>query len=109
MTVDVASHIKKLSTIASIAVAISAIGAATVFILSNIKPKIKVDSVDYANGVASLIINGKSKNLYANSTLNCGNGWGVRFGFMVNQNGQQVNNRIELTKNNIVYETLNVR
>lgn len=101
--------LKAIATITAIAVAVSAIGGAIAYVYSQIRPKITVNDVDFNNGIANLSVKGKTKILYANSTLDCGNGWGVRFGTIFNKDGIPTINRLELVKNNNVVETLKTK
>ena len=103
------SHVKLLSTIAIIITSGLAIAGGYSFYKSNIwKPKVLIKSVDFDNGEAQLIINGRNIALRGNSVLNAGAVWGVRFG----TNGQDQTNfyeSIELIKNNMLYEILKVK
>ena len=109
MDIKKLNTLKSIAVITTIAVAVSAIGGAVAYVYSQIRPSIQVNSVDYDKGIANITVKGKQKILYANSTLDCGNSWGIRFGTLVNQAGVPVINRLELVKNGNVVETLKTR
>lgn len=92
-----------LNTIVLIATPIAfVIGGVFWYLNNEWKPKVSIVSIDYANGKADLMINGKPKKLYVDSTLNAGFGWGVCF-------AGTNNDRIELVKNDLTFQTLDIK
>ncbi len=69
------------------------------------KPKIKVISVDYVKGVATLDVNGIKKTLYKNQTLAVGGDYGVRFNGKV----EGETSWLELYKNSLTYSVLDMQ
>lgn len=93
---------KRTAWILGTATIITAVGGAYAFWRSNIyRPKVKIASADYNKGVAALVINGKQKTLLDNQTLSAGGGWGVRFA-----SDDEMPSRIELVKNDLVYNVI---
>lgn len=69
------------------------------------RPKVQViGKPDYTNGTAEVTISGKRKKIYMGSSTAAGGNWAV--GFAVVQDKPV---RLELKKNNITKEVLNVR
>lgn len=97
-------YVRILSTAAIIVTSFIAIAGGYAFYMSNIwKPTVNVLEIDFDNAVCHLMINGKEKTLYGNSTLAAGGEWGVRFG----TTGAAMDagyNTIELVKNELVYQ-----
>jgi len=68
-------------------------------------PKIEVVDVDWKNGVANLLINGKKFILKGDSSYLIANDWGIRFGST--RYGSSSNyDRIEVLKRNMVHEII---
>ena len=109
MTIDKANSIKAITMIAAIAAAVTAIGGAVAYIWAQIRPNVEVLEVNYKDGTAHVMVKGKHKTVYANSTLDCGGGWGIRFGTFTNAQNQLIINRLELVRNNAVAETLAIQ
>lgn len=92
----------------------AAIGAAVMGLVSvynfyknNIwHPKIEVKNIDYKNGVANLVINGKPFVLRGDSAYLINNDWGIKFGFTQKANGLRVYDRIEVLKRNMVHQVI---
>lgn len=100
---EIKKQLGLLNIIFALAGGISIVGGAIWFIRSNVwRPAIVIDSIDYANGIAQLHINGIPRTLYKNATLSAGAVWGVRF----NGINPQIPDRIELVKNDLVYEVI---
>ena len=93
---------------------IAGIGAAVLGIVSiygfyknNIwKPKVNVKTVDFANGIAELELNGKPFILRGDSSYLIAFDWGIKFGYTVKSNGQRVYDRIEILKRNMVQKVV---
>ncbi len=99
-------HIKVLSTITTIALAILAIGNVYSFYRNSIwKPNVSVVSFDFDKANAVISIGGTNCMLYGNSTLNAGGDWGVRFGTVGLDAGEGYDT-IELVKNEMVFDIL---
>lgn len=69
-------------------------------------PKVVINSVDYANGVANLTINGKETILRGDSTFLIDYDWGIKFGYTFLPDGKRIYDRIEVTKRGMVHEVL---
>ena len=69
-------------------------------------PRIEIISIDYANGVANLKINGKEFVLRGDSTYIISYDWGIRFGYTFLANGVRMYDRIEVTKRNMVHQII---
>jgi hypothetical protein len=65
-----------------------------------------INSIDYANGVANLTINGKRFVLRGDSLFLIDFDWGIRFGFTFLPDGKRVYDRIEITKRGMVHEVV---
>jgi hypothetical protein len=105
--VELKRSLNVLNTAIIVFTAASLAGGAYWFIKNNLwRPKVSVINADYDKGVADISIKGKTKRLYINSTLWAGGDWGVRFGTITLPNGNQYPNRIELIRNNLVFETI---
>lgn len=86
---------------------VTAAGAAWIFYKDNFwKPTVTIISFDLDNGTAVVSINGTQTTLYNTSAVHAGGDWGVRLGGEIERNGQMYYDRIELVKNNLVYDTL---
>lgn len=92
---------------ASFGAAILGIVAVYNFYRNNIwSPTIEVKDVDYKNGVANLVINGKPFVLRGDSSYLIGFDWGIKFGFNITPDGRRVYDRIEILKRNMVHKVL---
>ena len=69
-------------------------------------PKVVINSVDYANGVANLTINGKETILRGDSTFLIDYDWGIKFGYTYLPDGKRIYDRIEVTKRGMVHEVV---
>ena len=69
-------------------------------------PKVVINSVDYANGVANLTINGKEVILRGDSTFLIDYDWGIKFGYTYLPDGKRIYDRIEVTKRGMVHEVV---
>jgi hypothetical protein len=69
-------------------------------------PKIIVNSVDFANGTANLIVNGKPFILRGDSLFLIDFDWGIKFGYTYLPSGIRVYDRIEITKRGMTHEVL---
>ena len=69
-------------------------------------PKVVINSVDYANGVANLTINGKEVILRGDSTFLIDYDWGIKFGYTYLPDGKRICDRIEVTKRGMVHEVV---
>lgn len=69
------------------------------------KPKVKILDVDFNTGEAHFEIDGETKTLIGESTIAIAADWGIRFGSTF-ADGKKSYNRIELVKNNMVYQTV---
>jgi len=103
-----------LSATSSVLLRIAALSTATfaligvyTFYRNNLwHPKVVVNSVDYANGVANLTINGKETILRGDSTFLIDYDWGIKFGYTFLPDGKRIYDRIEVTKRGMVHEVL---
>lgn len=68
-------------------------------------PEIKILNVDYKNGVAELLVNGKPFGLKGDSSYLIGYDWGVRFG-TTNRANNTVYDRVEILKRGMVHAVL---
>ncbi len=103
-----------LSATSSVLLRIAALSTATfaligvyTFYRNNLwHPKVVINSVDYANGVANLTINGKETILRGDSTFLIDYDWGIKFGYTFLPDGKRIYDRIEVTKRGMVHEVL---
>lgn len=103
---EVGKGIKILNSLVGFITTATIIGTAWYFYKTNIwRPKVSVVKADYDNGVATLNVNGKEKQLLKNQILSVGGDFGVRF------NGDVIDkvNRIELYRNLLVYQVLDMK
>ena len=97
---------KRIIGIASLSVAVLALVNAYAFYKNNLwSPTIKIVSIDYKNGVAELIIDGKPFKLRGDSSFLIGFDWGIRFG-STQVGNKRVDDRIEILKRNLVHKVL---
>lgn len=100
---------KRVLGIASISVAVLALVNAYAFYKNNLwSPTIMVESIDYKNGIANLIINGKPFTLRGDSSFLIGYDWGIRFG-ATQVGNKRVYDRIEVLKRNLVHKVLRTK
>ena len=98
------SFFLKLAAISTAALAVVNVYS---FYRNNIwHPKVVINSVDYANGVANLTINGKRFVLRGDSLFLIDFDWGIKFGFTFLPDGKWMYDRIEITKRGMVHEVL---
>jgi hypothetical protein len=93
--------------VVAIATVITALAGAYYFFVNNVwKPKVKVLSVDFDNGFATIEMPfGKKVDIYGDSQFLIGGDWGVKFG-TVNKGGKVSYENIQLLKRNLVEEYL---
>ena len=93
--------------IAAISTAALALVGLYTFYRNNLwHPKVIINSVDYANGVANLTINGKEVILRGDSTFLIDYDWGIKFGYTYLPDGKRIYDRIEVTKRGMVHEVV---
>lgn len=104
---DISKGEEILLKAASIGAAILGVVAVYSFYKNNIwHPKIEVKRVDFRNGVADLVINGKPFVLRGDSSYLIAYDWGIKFGFNPTQDGRRVYDRIEVLKRNMVHRVI---
>jgi hypothetical protein len=93
--------------VVAVATVITALAGAYYFFVNNVwKPKVKVLSVDFDNGFATIEMPfGKKVEIYGDSQFLIGGDWGVKFG-TVNKGGKVSYENIQLLKRNLVEEYL---
>jgi hypothetical protein len=93
--------------VVAVATVITALAGAYYFFVNNVwKPKVKVLSVDFDNGFATIEMPfGKKVDIYGDSQFLIGGDWGVKFG-TVNKGGKVSYENIQLLKRNLVEEYL---
>jgi hypothetical protein len=98
---------KLVLKIVAFATVITALAGAYYFFLNNVwKPKVKVLSVDFANGFATLELPfGRKVDIYGDSQFLIGGDWGVRFGTVI-KSGKVSYENIQLLKHGLVDEYL---
>jgi hypothetical protein len=89
--------------VVAVATVITALAGAYYFFVNNVwKPKVKVLSVDFDNGFATIEMPfGKKVDIYGDSQFLIGGDWGVKFG-TVNKGGKVSYENIQLLKRNLV-------
>lgn len=98
--------IKNIGTIAAVIGLISVSAGVYIFYKNNVwVPKVSIDSIDWANGIATVFIGGKEKKLYGDTELSAGGNWGIRFSKDPDYNGRGYS-RIELLKDKRVFKIL---
>lgn len=97
-----------LTTIVAVIGGIGVIGGAIYFYINNVwRPKWSINDVNFSAGTATVMIGKKQYQVYGNSTTAISGDWGVRFGTETDQSsGRTVYDRLELVKNNEVYEVI---
>jgi hypothetical protein len=94
---------KYLLQVAGISAAIIALTNVYAYYKSNIwHPRVEVKSVDFKNGIAKVIINGKERTIKGDSPYFIAADWAIKFGYTFKGNGQRVYDRIEITKKGAV-------
>jgi hypothetical protein len=93
--------------VVAVATIITALAGAYYFFVNNVwKPKLKVLSVDFDNGFATIEMPfGKKVDIYGDSQFLIGGDWGVKFG-TVNKGGKVSYENIQLLKRNLVEQYL---
>lgn len=92
---------------ASVGAAILGIVAVYSFYKNNVwHPKIEVKDVDFKNGVANLVINGRPFVLKGDSSYLIAYDWGIKFGFTPTADGRRIYDRIEVLKRNMVHQVI---
>ena len=110
MAIDLNRYESIFLKIAGISTAALGLFAAYGFYKNNIwSPKIEVLDVDYVNGKAKLIINGKPFILSGDSSYLIGYDWGIRFGTSFTNSGKRYYDRIEILKRNMVHKVVRQR
>lgn len=103
---DISSGEELLYKTAAIGAAVLGLVSVYNFYKNNIwHPKIEVKDIDYKNGVANLVINGKPFVLRGDSSYLINNDWGIKFGYTVKGNSRQYD-RIEVLKRNMVHQVI---
>jgi hypothetical protein len=105
--VEFSKQTQTIIKIASVVGAITVIAGGYAFFINNIwQPNVKIVSVDYDNGFATLKLPfGKLLQIYGSSEFLIGGDWGVRFGTTL-KNGKVSYERIELIKKGMVEKIL---
>jgi hypothetical protein len=98
---------KLVLKVVAVATVITALAGAYYFFVNNVwKPKVKVLSVDFANGFATIEMPfGRKVDIYGDSQFLIGGDWGVKFG-TVNKSGKTSYENLQLLKRNMVEEYL---
>lgn len=93
--------------VVAIATVITALAGAYYFFVNNVwKPKVKVLSVDFDNGFATVEMPfGRKVDIYGDSQFLIGGEWGVKFG-TVNKSGKVSYENLQLLKHGLVEEYL---
>jgi hypothetical protein len=93
--------------VVAVATVITALGGAYYFFVNNIwKPKVKVLSVDFVNGFATVEMPfGRKVDIYGDSQFLISGDWGVKFG-TVNKAGATSYENLQLLKKGLVEEYL---
>jgi peroxiredoxin len=98
---------KLVLKIVAVATVITALAGAYYFFVNNVwKPNVKVLSVDFANGFATLELPfGRKVDIYGDSQFLIGGDWGVRFGTVI-KSGKVSYENLQLLKHGLVDEYL---
>jgi hypothetical protein len=93
--------------VVAVATVITALAGAYYFFVNNVwKPRVKVLSVDFLNGFATVEMPfGRKVDIYGDSQFIIGGDWGVKFG-TVNKSGKTSYENLQLLKRNMVEEYL---
>lgn len=123
MAVDINEVKTKLSetnktflNIAGVIIAITGVAGGYSWYLNHFyRPKVVVEQVDFKNGTAKISVKQlfgvKPFDIYGNANFSISKfgDWGVRFGTSNLEEGDNIYNRLELTKNNLVVEYLEAK
>ncbi len=98
---------KLVLKVVAVATVITALAGAYYFFVNNVwKPKVKVISVDFTNGFATVEMPfGRKVDIYGDSQFLIGGDWGVKFG-TVNKGGKVSYENLQLLKHGLVEEYL---
>jgi hypothetical protein len=98
---------KLVLKVVAVATVITALAGAYYFFVNNVwKPKVKVLSVDFDNGFATVEMPfGRKVDIYGDSQFLIGGDWGVKFG-TVNKAGKTSYENLQLLKKGLVEEYL---
>lgn len=98
---------KLVLKVVAVATIITALAGAYYFFVNNVwKPKLKVLSVDFTNGFATIEMPfGKKVDIYGDAQFLVGGDWGVKFG-TINKGGKVSYENLQLLKRNLVEEYL---
>jgi hypothetical protein len=111
MAINTAEVLEKQSKVVlkvvAVATVITALGGAYYFFINNVwKPKVKVLSVDFNNGFATVELPfGRKVNIYGDSAFLINGEWGVKFG-TINRGGKVSYENLQLQKNGLVEKYL---
>ena len=105
--ISLVNESKIVLKIVAIATVFTALGGAYYFFVNNVwKPKVKVLSVDFSNGFATLEMPfGRKVDIYGDSQFLIGGDWGVKFGTVI-KNGKVSYENLQLLKHGLVDEYL---
>lgn len=107
MALNLQSGQKLLLQVAGTSAAIIAVFSVYTFYKNNIwHPKVIVEEVDFKNGIAKMMINGKKFTLKGDSSYLIAFDWGVKFGYTYTSDGKRVYDRIEILKRNMVHSVI---
>lgn len=95
--------------VVAVATVITALAGAYYFFVNNVwKPNVKVLSVDFANGFATVEMPfGRKVDIYGDSQFLIGGDWGVKFG-TVNRGGNTSYENLQLLKKGLVEDYLDI-
>jgi len=98
---------KLVLKVVAVATVITALAGAYYFFVNNVwKPNVKVLSVDFANGFATVEMPfGRKVDIYGDSQFLIGGDWGVKFG-TINKSGKTSYENLQLLKHGLVEEYL---
>jgi hypothetical protein len=98
---------KLILKVVAVASVITALAGGYYFFVNNVwKPKVKVLSVDFTNGFATVEMPfGRKVDIYGDSQFLIGGDWGVKFG-TVNKGGKTSYENLQLLKKGLVEEYL---
>lgn len=98
---------KLVLKVVAVATIITALAGAYYFFVNDVwKPNVKVVSVDFTNGFATVEMPfGRKIDIYGDSQFWIGGNWGIKFG-TINKAGKVSYENIQLLKNGLVVEYL---
>jgi hypothetical protein len=98
---------KLVLKVVAVATVITALAGAYYFFVNNVwKPKVKVLSVDFKNGFATVEMPfGRKVDIYGDAQFLISGAWGVKFG-TINKGGKVSYENLQLLKNGLVDEYL---